>query len=176
MQARVLLGNKIDATLARLLELDANDTANLEAAFSRAASEIDVLRAAQAKMRLSDSGDDVIIDVPGVDPAASAAIYDRTVREIDSILGADRAALFRELAGETFQTSLGRFGLNATRFTVSARPIDILNGEEYHRTVREDNLDPEGRPLYRMGGKMTLAQLRENHPELNRVLVTRPGP
>lgn len=171
---RVLNGDKIDPALVRLVELDANETARLEAAFAQASGEIDALRAAQAKIRRSDSGDDVIVDVPGIDAATSATIYDRTMAELDSVLDADRAALFRSLAGDTLATALDRFGLNGARFTISFRPTNVLNGEEQHRFARE-NLDVEGRN-YTMSGKTSLARLREMHPELSGVLRSKPAP
>lgn len=169
----VFSGSQVNPTLIRLLDLRADETARLTAARARAKQEIAATRATGAKSSLSPDGSHLIVEMPALDPALSGPVYDRFVAELEATIGPDRLGLFRQLAGESVERDLDRFGLNGVRYEVDLRTTPQQQNEGFF-DFKKSYRDATGTESGSSTGQYSLAKLREEYPDVARFLPPSP--
>lgn len=172
-QVPAFFDSKINPTLARLLELNANEAARLTNAYAAARREIDNARAAGGRSYRTEDGTKLLVDVPILDPALSGRIYDRFIDELDATIGSERLAILRQLSGENVERSLDRFGLNPVRYELNLKPVAQHQNEGFYNYTRH-HIDATGMSTGSTEGRLTLAQIQQEEPVLAKFLPAPP--
>ena len=152
--------------LLQLSELEIKQLTNLHRATRQAIARE---RMAAATSRVGDDGK-IIVDAPGLAAAASAEYFDRCTRRYRELLGADRFALFNEVAGEQFERSFERFGLDALSFHFSPRLRQVTEGAPAVVEFTRYWFDASGNGTGTSSNMLPPAALLRQHPELERML------
>lgn len=160
------IGNEVNPQFAAILDLSEAQAARLRAAAMTAQQQIDQLRNLRATSHFSSDHKQLIVDLPGLDPAASRSIYDQFNAQLSATLDPDRLALATEIAGENMERLFDRFGLNAIRYELTLESSATLNGSpifEYKRSF----VDVAGGNGWGTSNT-TLEQMRKSDPSLAR--------
>lgn len=159
---------KVNPVAIDLLELTPAEVNTLNTTFAAAQTDIVDARAKIASAGMSTDGKLFVIELPALDPATSAAIYDRFATQLKTTLGADRYALMNEMADESADTAFDGFGLNPLRYEAKAaiyQPapgLRMLEVERHHSAVT-------GGYSGSVGGRFTRDEL-DKDPYLSRFL------
>jgi hypothetical protein len=172
LRVNLLRGHGVDQAMTKILGLSTTEQARIVEAAADAEAAITAARGARATSRLSEDGKLLIVEVPGLDAAASGAVYDRFSAALRATLDDDRFVLLNELAGESLERSFDRFGLNNIRYELTLQPKTVAAGVAFFDYKRHF-VDAGGASNGWSGGTLTLENMQKNEPLLARFIAVK---
>ncbi len=166
MQLPLFTGNHITDGVSKILNLTEAEKTRIISAAYESKAQLDRARAASAKAHLSPDGASLLVDLPALDPGTSGAIYDQFVGTLGATLGPDRLELFNEVAGENFEQSFDRFGLNPIRYELTLQPIYPEGSQQPIVEFKRHYVDATGNSTGWTTSQLSLADLDRSDPIL----------
>lgn len=167
--ANLYLGKNVNPTIAKYLDLTSAEEARITGASRDAEEQINRLRDVGATAHPSDDRKQLIVEVPGLDAAASRAIYDRFNAEVAATLDPDRLELLNLLTGESMDRLHDRFGLNSIRYELNLAPHPLADGRLLYDYKRHF-IDADGTSKGWSSSTTTLEDIVKSAPTLARFL------
>lgn len=150
-------------SLALTLGLTPGEVEQLSSAYLQTKKNFDDLAIRSAAGKISADGKILVITVPSL-TGESAPLYSNLLDTVKQVLGPDRYSLFNELAGDGFDRTFDRFGLNPVTYELTLEPEKIEGGfARYPLKTSYIDVSREGSRGWGTG-TVTRADLQENNP------------
>ena len=124
-----------DTQMAIMLGLKPDEYDRLNAAIRQTQQQLNDLAIQAATAHLSPDGKTLQVTVPSL-AAGGDALYSSLLNTFAQVLGPDRFQVFNALAGDTFDTSFDRFGLNPTSYVLTLQPLAPAAGPPLYQVTR----------------------------------------
>lgn len=168
----LVAGDKLNPNLAIMLGLTEEEYDRLNEAIRKTKRRYDLLAIQSATDHLSDDGKTLEVSVPSL-AAGGDALYSGLLNEFGRVLGPERYQLFNALAGNAFDTSFNRFGLNPVTYTLTTQPTKSGGTSRY--SVSRSYTDANGKGGGASSGVYSLPALQKTFPVLAHFLPQDPG-
>lgn len=155
---------KLDPLFAKVFGLNDSEKARIAGALKDANDQIQSAFLRSAKPTLNAEGNKLTIDYAPLSAAESGAIYERTLAVVKETLGPDRYTFFDELAGEPFDGSMERFGLNKIRYELDFSPNQADHPGNKIIKFRRSYQDANGTVSGNSSGETRQDAMLRDHP------------
>jgi hypothetical protein len=154
---RSRFGCQLSPAFVQLFELTPIEEAALNQALDDASRQQYALELAHSTSHSEDNGQKIVLDIPPF-PQDGGKIYDQLHQTFETILGADRQALFDDFADQQVENSLDNFGAEERTITI-LRKTSANGSVTYFAQESQTRADGSGTGNSTFGDKAGLVQV-----------------
>ena len=163
---------KLDLQLAILLGMTPSEYDRLNEALQQTKQHYDELAVHAAANHVGADGKTLEVTVPSLG-ADGDSLYTSLLNTFREVLGPERFQVFNAVAGEGFDTSFDRFGLDPVRYVLTLQPADQARNAPRYSVTRYVT-DANGTSSSWSSGTYTRSDLEKGYPVLAHFLEARP--
>ncbi len=157
-------GNTFSLQLAIMLGLTEDEYDRLNAAIQETKLRCDDLAIQSATSHLSKDGKTLEVTVPSL-AAGGDTLYSGLLDEFTQVLGPERYQLFNALAGDAFDASFDRFGLNSVTYRLTVQSPEQDDAPSKYSVTR-NYIDANGKNGGANTGTFSSSDLKKIYPVL----------